>query len=79
MINRKKLIQKYALDVSVCTLERLDQIVRLENIENGWNLDSYISFDVVSNDYCKINFGDTDKDIYFQRINHSGYFKIATQ
>ena len=76
MAIRANIIDKYALDVSLNTAERLDEIARLENIENDWNEEKYISFDVVSDNVRRFNFYGMDKDIYFQRKGNTNYFKL---
>lgn len=79
MTRRTELINKYALDVSVNLLDRLDEIVRLENIENNYDSALYISFDVVTNDTWRINFwGDDSENIYFQREGNTNYFKMIS-
>lgn len=79
MNRRTELINKYALDVSVNTASRLDEIVHLENIENNWNKKLYISFEIITNDIRRINFwGDDSENIYFQREGDTNYFKMVS-
>lgn len=79
MNRRTELINKYALDVSVNTASRLDEIVHLENIENNWNKKLYISFEIITNDIHRINFwGDDSENIYFQREGDTNYFKMVS-
>lgn len=74
---KKELIKKYAFDVASYLLKRLDEIAQLENIDNGWNLDKYISFDPVTADIWKLNLYGMDEDIYFTRESaNSKYFKM---
>ena len=75
-MTREYLINKYALDVSVNTLQRLDEITRLENIENDWNPEKYISFDTITKDYYQINFWGQSENILFNRVNNTNYFRI---
>lgn len=77
MAIRANIIDKYALDVSFNTEERLDEIARLENIENDWNEEKYISFEIVTDDIRRFNFWDvSEEDIYFQREDNTNYFKM---
>lgn len=55
-MTRQELINKYALDVSIIKLERLAEIVQLENIENDYNKNKYISLEIIDNNTWKINF-----------------------
>lgn len=76
-MTRTELINKYALDVSINTLQRLDEIVKLENIDNNWSEEKYISFDVIDSETWQINFWGNDENIIFKRINDENYFKAV--
>lgn len=76
-MNRTELINKYALDVTVNKLERLDEIVKLTNINNDYNEENYISLDIVDDNTWKINFWGKDENIIFKRCeNDKKYFKM---
>ena len=72
-----KLITKYALDVSINTLERLDTIAKLENIENGWDEEKYFSFEPVNENTWIFNFYGNFENIRFSRIENTNYFQIV--
>lgn len=72
-----KLITKYALDVSINTLDRLDTIAKLENIENGWDEEKYFSFDPVNENTWIFNFYGNFENIRFSRIENTNYFQIV--
>ena len=45
-MTRLEMIREYVFDIASYTLEALDEIVKLINIDNNWSEEKYISFDV---------------------------------
>lgn len=79
MTRREEFINKYALDVTQNTESRLDEIVQLENIENGYNEEKYISFEVVTDSIRRVNFwGEDTENIYFTKASGSNYFVMIS-
>lgn len=74
-MTRKEMIEKYIFDVATYTTKALDEIVHLINIENDWNKEKYISFDVIDSKHWQINFWGQDENIVFERVNDTNYFK----
>lgn len=72
-----KLITKYALDVSINTLEHLDTIAKLENIENGWDKEKFFSFNPVDKNTWMFNFYGNFENMLFSRVRNTNYFQIV--
>lgn len=72
---RKEMIEKYIFDVATYTARALDEIVHLINIDNKWNIEKFISFDVLDVNHWQINFWGQDENIVFERVNETNYFK----
>ena len=71
----KKLIDFLTLADVAYTLESIDEQVTICNIENGFNPDKFISFDVYDNRTYKVNFYGQHDNLYFQRIGNTSYYK----
>ena len=79
-MNKTELIDKYALDVSINKLERLDEIVKLTNIDNDWKEDEYISFKALNNNIWCIYLLKTNESIYFIKSEvNPNYLEISSR
>ena len=47
---RKELIKRYVFDIAVYTLDALDNLTHITNIENGWDESKYIRFSPINID-----------------------------
>lgn len=74
---RSEMITKYNFENATFTARELDEIVHDINESNRWNIDKFISFDVVTRDIYKINFWDNDENIEFVRVDASNQFKAV--
>lgn len=78
MMENVELINKYALDVSKNTLDRLDMIAKIENIENGWSEEKFFSFDPLGKDRWYFNFYGKYDNMYFSRVGNTNYFVLES-
>lgn len=74
-MTRTGMIEKYIFDVATYTARALDEIVHLINEDNKWNIEKFISFDVLDNNTWQINFWGQDENIVFKRVSDTNYFK----
>lgn len=76
-MTRLEMIKEYVFDIASYTLDALDEIVKLINIDNNWSEEKYISFDVINFNTWQVNFWGNDENIIFQRVNNTNYFKAV--
>lgn len=71
-----KLIRKYALDSTIFSLDKLDEIAIIENTSNNWDLEKYFGLGVIDKNHWQFNFYGKFKNIVFERVGKSHLFKI---
>lgn len=69
---------KYLTLENVCyTLNHIEEMIRLVNINNDWNIEKYISLDVLDKNTWQVNFYGQHENLYFQKVQ-GNYFKRIT-
>ena len=75
---RKELIKRYVFDIAVYTLDALDNLTHITNIENGWDESKYIRFSPINIDSWQIVIPTDEENIVFRREEKgSNYFKAV--
>lgn len=75
---RKELIKRYVFDIAVYTLDALDNLTHITNIENGWDESKYIGFSPINIDSWQIVIPTDEENIVFRREEKgSNYFKAV--
>ena len=73
----KNLIKYLTLKNVSYTLSHIEEMIRLVNIENNWNVEKYISLDVLDKDTWQVNFYGQHENLYFQKVQGNYYKRIA--
>lgn len=76
-MKRNDMISKYNFNTESFTARELDEIIHNINESNNWDIDKYISFDVVTNNHWQVNFWDNDENIIFARVEDTNLFKAV--
>ena len=72
---RKQLFEKYNLENETYTSRELGEIVHNLNMANKWDINKFISFDVITKDRWQINFWGQAENIEFVRVENTNQFK----
>lgn len=73
----KNLIEHLTLENVNYTLEHIEQIIRLVNIDNNWDIEKYISLDVLDSNTWQVNFYGQHENLYFRKVS-GNYYKRVT-
>lgn len=76
-MTRKEMISKYNFNTETFTSRELDEIIHNINENNHWDIEKYISFDVLTKNSWQVNFWDNDENIVFVRIGDTNQFKAV--
>lgn len=73
----ENLIEYLTLENVCYTLAHIEERIRLVNINNDWNIEKYISLDVLDSNTWQVNFYGQHENLYFRKVQENYYKRVT--